>query len=311
MIRQLQDTGVIVARFQVPELHPGHRHLINHVKQIHSNMLIVLGNHGGLRTNHDPLTIPERTAMIRESCNWPNLRIESLRDHPFSHDRWSDWLDELVTSKFPGHGAIMYGSRQSFLDVYSGKFKKQSVAPLDESSGTAQRAAIQPSSAMSAREAVIYNEMHRPSIAYSAADVAIVDDARERVLGITKHWFDGLWSLSGGFVDPEKDRHDEDTARRERGEEVLGVTTSDVYLKLGDRIRVDDPRYRKSKDKIFSQLFVTQFRGGSPGAGDDAKGVRWFERDELESMFVPWHQPLVARLKERWDHLRTGKSAAA
>lgn len=311
-IRQLSDIGVIVMRVQVPKLHPGHQYLINHVTRIHSNTLIVLGNHGGLPTDRDPLTVAERTEMLRESYRDPNIKIDSLRDHPFSHVRWSAWLDELVEKNFPGRRACMYGgAHDSFLDVYTGVHKKVPVARYLEESGTAQREAIVRSADMTARERAIYDQLHRPSILYSTVDIAPVDDAEERVLGVTKLWFDGKWSFSGGFVDPEKDRTDEDAARRERGEEVLGIKTFDVYQQLGKRMLVDDPRYRNSKDKIFTSLFVTQYRSGNAMPGDDAKGTRWFYRHELESMFVPWHQPLVERLKERWDILKSGRTVAA
>lgn len=310
---QSHNVGVAVVRFQVPELHPGHRHLISTLTERHAHKLIVVGDHGGMRTDKNPLTFIERKMMIEES--FPpgmNIRIEKLRDHPFSNERWCHWLDDLVEKAYPGQKAVMFGSRDSFLSVYEqfGRHAVRMIEPITDISGTATRAAIVQSKSMKAREAIIYNELHRPAIAYSAEDIAIVDDVRERVLGITKLWFDGLWSLPGGFLDPEKDEHDEGGAKREKSEEVLGVSTTDVFMQLGPRIRVADPRYRDSKDKIYASLFVTQYRGGDPGAGDDAKGIRWFERDELEHMFVPWHQPHVERLKQRWDILRGRKSAA-
>ncbi len=312
-VRQLLKVGVAVMRVQVPDLHAGHRYVIDHMSRVHSRSLIVLGYHGGMPTDRDPLTVEERTEMIRESYKDPNLKIVSLRDHPFSHDRWSVWLDELVKKEFGEEcQANMYGgAHDSFLDTYTGKFTKVPLTRFDESSGTAQRAAIVRSAGMSARERMIHFQIHRYPIAYSAEDVAIVDDQNERVLGIMKHWFDGRWSLPGGFLDPEKDIDDEAGARRERREELLGIKTTDVYLQLGKRIRVDDPRYRGSKDKIYTTLFANQYRSGTAVGGDDAKGARWFNRNELRSMFVPWHLPLVERLEERWDILRSGRIDAA
>lgn len=152
-IRQLKKVGVIVARFQVPDLHAGHRYLVDHVSQIHSDTLIVLGYHGGLRTDTNPLTVEERVEMIRESYKDPNIKIVSLRDHPFSHDRWSVWLDELVKEKFGGEReADMYGgAHDSFLGVYSGKHTRVPIARFDETSGTAQRKAIVRSSRASGK----------------------------------------------------------------------------------------------------------------------------------------------------------------
>jgi bifunctional NMN adenylyltransferase/nudix hydrolase len=305
------SVGVIVARFQVPELHAGHRHLIAEVLRRHPKAFIVLGDHGGLRTDRDPLTFKERAAMIEEAFPADSIMTGRLRDHPFCHKRWSAWLDELIESKYHHHKVVLYGSRDSFLDLYTGGLTTQLIPAISTVSGTEQRKAIVHSPAMTARQAIIHHEMMRPAIAYSAADIAIVDDARERVLVITKHWFDGMWSLPGGFVDPEKDTDDEAAARRERGEEMLGITTGEEYEQLGARIKVADPRYRNAKDNIYATLFCTKYRGGVPEAGDDAKGVRWFSREDLRRMIVPWHQPHVERLVARWERLKQSSTAAA
>ena len=307
MIGHNDAVGVLAMRIQVDELHEGHKHLV-HIAHDHcADTFIALGFHGGLRTDRDPLTFEERRAMILETFPASmNIQIELLRDHPFSHERWCNWLDDLVASKYGNRPAVMIGSRDSFLGVYKkfGKHKTLFVEPVSDVSGSARRAAIVHSPAMSARQAIIHNELHRPAIAYSATDIAIVNDVRQEVLGIVKNWFDGLWSLPGGFVDPERDENDESAARRERGEELPMIKTPEAYSQLGPRIRVEDPRYRKSKDKIYSSLFVTRYRGGDLTPGDDAKGARWFGRDELKSMFVPWHQPLLDRIIARWDDQR-------
>lgn len=302
--------GVIVARFQVADLHAGHRYLIEQTRCNFPKTFIVLGEHGGLRTERNPLTFQERELMIRESYPGADLDIDRLRDHPFCHLRWSDWLDELIQKRYPGEKAVMIGSRNSFLGAYTGKHEKRECTAIDEKSGTEQRQNIKYSSGMNARAAIIFHEMNRHATAYSAADIAIVDDEHERVLAITKHWFDGLYSLPGGFVDPEKDSCDEDTARRERGEELLNIVTSDHYEQLGARIRVEDPRYRDSKDKIYTTLFCTSYQGGVPTPGDDAKGARWMSRSELDKLIVPWHKPQIERIKARWNTLRNGQAAA-
>lgn len=306
MSKNSMKIGVIVARFQVAKIHPGHEHLMRTAEEHFEENLLVLGDHGGMRTDRDPLTYEERRAMILETFPDMNIQIERLRDHPFSHERWCNWLDDLVDAKYGDRQAIMIGSRDSFLTDYQkyGKHKTLYVEPICETSGTEMRRSIVDSPHMSAREKIIHHEQTRPAVGYSAADIAIVNDLSQSVLGIDKLWFDGLSSLPGGFVDPEKDESDEDAARRERSEELPSVQTSDKYTQLGPRIRIRDPRYRNSKDKIYSTLFVTNHRGGDLIPGDDAKGVRWFHRDELETKFVPWHQPLVQRLIERWDNQR-------
>src|SRR5262249_27900653 len=114
MNRQLDSIAVVAARFQVPELHPGHRHLIDKAIERHRNVLIVLGDHGGLRTAHDPLTFDERKEMVLE--RYVNrVQIERLRDHPWSHERWSVWLDEIIESRYRSRPALLFHSRQSAL----------------------------------------------------------------------------------------------------------------------------------------------------------------------------------------------------
>jgi ADP-ribose pyrophosphatase YjhB (NUDIX family) len=306
-VQKNNAVGVLVMRLQVPRPTKGHEHLVHMAHHEFRDKLIVLGDHGGLRTCRDPLTYNERKTMIQECFPAEmSIAVERLRDHPFSPRRWCNWLDDLVTSKYGDRPAVMIASRDGFLDIYKkfGRHETLYVEPLVDVSGTAVRESIQHSSAMSAREAIIHHEVNRPSIAYSAADIAVVDDLSERVLGIDKHWFDGLSSFPGGFVDPEKDENDESAARREQSEELPDIKTDGKYLQLGQRIRVADPRYRNSKDKIYASLFVTRYRSGTLTPGDDAKGARWFARDELVKKFVPWHQPHVRRIVMRWNTMR-------
>ena len=302
-----QDSvGVIVARFQVPKLSPGHRHLINIVRAQHEKVLIVLGLHGGERTSHDPLTFDERVDMIRESYPRSEKRvlIAPLRDHPFSTDRWSVWLDELIV-KTAGREADLYGSRRGFLGVYTGSFPGTYVPTIASISGTDMRKYTLYSRKMSGREAIIYTQQTRHPIAYSANDIAVLDEINQRVLLGTKDWFDGKWAILGGFLDPELDKNDFMAAGREKGEEVLGVNAGELRP-LGDRFRVDDPRYRKGHDKTFSRLFACTYLGGDPVGADDIKTVRWFDRQELRDVIAPWHMPHVDQLEAYWS----GRKAA-
>src|SRR3989338_1968646 len=95
-------------------------------------------------------------------------------------------------------------------------------------------------------------------------------------------------------------------AGREKGEEVLGVNAGELRP-LGDRFRVDDPRYRQGKDKIFSRLFACTYRGGDPVGADDIKTVRWFDRQELRDVIAPWHMPHVEQLEAYWSGRQTAR----
>ena len=302
---QLDPAGVIVARFQVPALSNGHRHIIDHVLRRRENVLIVLGAHGGERTDYDPLTFDERADMVRSEYPSAPIRIVKLRDHPFSTDRWSMWLDELIAKEYGDRDALLYGSRNSFRTVYTGKYGTEFVESCPSLSGSEIRTKLAFSSQLSAREAIIYTQQPRSPIAYSANDIAVLDEINQRVLLGTKDWFDGKWAILGGFLDPELDKNDFMAAGRGKGEEGLGVNAGELRP-LGDRFRVDDPRYRRGRDKIFSRLFTCTYHGGDPIGGDDIARVRWFGRHELREAVVPWHTPHVDQLEAYWS----GRKAA-
>lgn len=156
-----------------------------------------------------------------------------------------------------------------------------------------------------------HNHSIRYATGFSTSDIAIVDDLRKRVLLITKKKFGSLWAFPGGFLDPVKDLTDEDTARRERGEEILDIRTGN-YLQLGPRVWVDDPRLRGTQDKIYTTFFVTPYLEGIPKPGDDAEKVQWFKHSELPSVLVPWHrQALLPKLEAYWEKLGTAWSQNA
>ena len=58
--------GVIVGRFQVPELHEGHHKLIAHVLSQHPQILILLGVTPVLGSKRNPLDYITRERMIHE-----------------------------------------------------------------------------------------------------------------------------------------------------------------------------------------------------------------------------------------------------
>ena len=58
------DVGVIVGRFQVPELHPGHIDLIQTVCDAHDKVVIFLGLSPLMVTRENPLDFESRKQMI-------------------------------------------------------------------------------------------------------------------------------------------------------------------------------------------------------------------------------------------------------
>lgn len=284
--------GVIVARVQVSELHDGHRALIDYVRARHSHVLIVLGSTGGSPTPENPLPYEVRETMVREA--YPDVYVAKLVDHPISPAFWSRDLDALIGSMFPSFGAVLYGSRKSFLEYYlgSGKYTTEYVPPVSTTSGTELRSAVAPPTTKEGREALIWETKTRHPRTYRAADIAIVRPKDRAVLLIGKKKHEGYLSFPGGHVDPGES--DETAARRERTEEVPGISTGG-YTYLGS-FPVADPRYRGSKDGMTTALFLTWYNDGTPSAGDDADSVEWVSREQLIERLVPWHRPLGERL---------------
>ena len=293
MLQRSPDVvGVIVARFQVDKLHDGHKYLIDHVRARHKDVLIVLGVHGGVRTKKDPLTFAEREIMVRQSMQ-RKLRIKPLNDNPISHVFWARNLDALIQREFPGRRAVLYGSRNSFIEQYlefeGHAFRTRYVKPHYMHSGSFIRANIQPVRTKAGRAAVIYAEEHRPDFIYSASDLVIEDPITGNVLVIGKRIHEGLFSFMGGHA-MKTDRNGAETVVRERTEEIRGIEIGEARY-IGNAT-IHDPRYRGTDDDVMSTLYHANYLGGTPEPDDDADSVHWIKPLDFDEALVPWHRPL-------------------
>ena len=63
------EVGVVVARFQVAELHEGHKQLINTVLHYHKKVIVFLGMSKKSSDKSSPLDFANRRAMIKEIMN--------------------------------------------------------------------------------------------------------------------------------------------------------------------------------------------------------------------------------------------------
>lgn len=134
-----KSVGVIVGRFQVPELHVGHLRLVNYVNDRHSKLVIVLGvpsKYGC--TKKYPLSFELRRQMILN--HFPSAVVLSVKDVPSDED-WSESLDVCIGDNVdPNYRVKLYGARDSFIKCYSGKYETEELLSGDEViSGTAVR----------------------------------------------------------------------------------------------------------------------------------------------------------------------------
>jgi bifunctional NMN adenylyltransferase/nudix hydrolase len=290
------SVGVIVARFQMDELHRGHKWLVEEVMSRHMKTLIVLGCSGTLvRTKKDPLHYSERKIMVEKTFpNAPGLNIKPLDDHPFSHTIWSEQLDTLIRNEYPGLEPVIYGARDSIADPnckypYTGSFKKALLDSPFKMSGTEFRRAIEFPHTRDARAAIIYDQQYRYNYMFSTADLAIWDRRKDMVLLTGKNAHSGKLAFMGGHVE-KADRNAYDTAVREGGEEIKGIELSTLTL-LGNAT-IDDPRYRGTGDGVLTNFYVASYLRGEPIAADDVDYVEWVRPSDLIEKLVPWHAGL-------------------
>lgn len=283
-----QSVGVIVGRFQVPELHKGHRHLIEEVAKRFDVVLIVLGYSGAFGNDKDPLSLEDRERMIRAA--YPAVWVRQAEDQP-SNARWSEALDSIVTQVFPNATVTMCGSRDSFLKVYSGKFATLEVADIPMLSGRQVREVVGERTPHSSEflSGIIYREMKRMPIVYQTVDIAVLRDDGAKVLLGTKKKDCGKLRFVGGFVDAS-DPSLELAAKRELHEEAPGIEADDLRYVCSKQ--VTDHRYRGTKDRIMTTFFTSTYIFGHTGAGDDIDALEWVPVERMLEQLVPEHAAL-------------------
>src|SRR3990167_2937436 len=111
----MKKVGVIVGRFQVPELHAGHRYLVETAIKQCDHVLVVLG-HTETLSERNPFSKKARHAMLKAS--YPKIQLAAINDE-LSDEQWSEKLDQIIVKRFPDTDVTLYGSRDSFLAAYT------------------------------------------------------------------------------------------------------------------------------------------------------------------------------------------------
>jgi|694.fasta_scaffold137067_1 bifunctional NMN adenylyltransferase/nudix hydrolase len=276
--------GVIIARFQVAELHEAHKELIDTVLANHAKVLIFLGLSQVRGSINDPLDFQPRKQMLLEAYphdKYPNITIGYAKDNRCD-DSWSEKLDGQIQDIIgPNDTVVLYGSRDSFLPHYKGKFDTRELQATRYVSGTELRAKIAqaPQSNPQFRAGAIWASYQRYPTVYSTVDIVVFDPKERRILLARKPLEDG-YRFIGGFIDP-KDESFEEAALRELDEECK-LTVSQYGLRYIGSKKVDDWRYAKNpSEKIMTHLYVGLYSMGAPRAADDIAEVRWFDYDKF------------------------------
>lgn len=299
---KVYDYGVIVGRFQVAELHDGHKQLIETVINRHRRVLILIGVSPTLGTKNSPLDYASRCGLFYEYWVRYNEKIiiGSLSDVPGDDLAWSAELDSQIRAIFPMGSVCLYGGRDSFINYYHGKFDSHEFGIISNAEGKQIRGEWGKKiiNSVDFRAGQIYQSQNRFPMIFSTVDIAVVNYM------VKNHKKDGFvlmgrkknkagYVFPGGFADPTDDGL-EAAARRELFEEV-DVEVDPKFQYLGS-FRIDDPRYT-GEERIITTLFGADYLMGSGKPKEELLDTIWIPiREESLDSVADIHKVLFRRL---------------
>ena len=286
-----------VGRFQTPYLHKGHLSLLEKCfKSAGEKVIIFVGVSGMNPTTKNPLSFEVIRDMLME---WyysniknvgPDVEIRPLKDVPFSHELWSENLNNELCNEDGGlHEVLLIGGRDSFLKHYEGIISSLELPLVGDSTdaATVLRAEVTLPQVVSHgniqskrfREGIIYGSNRSYPNIYPVVDIVAFkeEDNTFKFLIGRKHG-EKQWRIPGGFVDVT-DANLEEAAARELEEECGDLNYMyPVYL---GSCMIDDRRYKGCRDQVFSTAFSINILSGTPMAGDDLAEVTWATAMEI------------------------------
>lgn len=295
-VRQKEgDVGVIVGRFQVPYLHDAHKDLIQTVVDKHQKVIIFLGLSPARVTIRNPLDFEARKQMILDS--FPDVNVLYVKDMKDDIE-WSKQLDEKISDLIgPSQTPLLYGSRDSFISHYHGRYTTVELIPNQIISGTELRkeASHRVKCCPEFREGVIWAASNQWPKTWPTIDAAILDETNQKVL-LGRKPYEKQYRFIGGFVDPT-DVNLEYAVRREVQEETGNIEIGNITYICSSLI--DDWRYEDEIDKIMTSLFACNILFGSPTPSDDICELKWFSLKEFiakSNILVDDHKILMDNL---------------
>ena len=278
--------GVIVGRFQIPYPHAGHLDLINHVLNKSDRVLIFVGDSPANLNDKNPIPA---NLLLDNILNINNkIEAKTIKDHP-SDSHWSYTLDtEILTLTDNKDEITLYGSRNSYLTVYNGKFKIEYYNPIREISSTDIRKSIKPCNSEDFLNGMIYAQNYRFSEVYPTVDILVYNMSFGKIL-LGRKPGHHLWQLPGGFIN--KGEKASEAAIREFSEECPDIKTTP--LRYIDTFPIEDYRYKDTKDGILTTLFKCTYQKGDLIAGDDLEELAWFTLKEANEIIVNNHKKLL------------------
>lgn len=303
----MKKTGVIIGRFQVPDLrlHPGYIFLLDAIA--HSDRLIVLVGSAPVVSKRNPLQFYHIEAMFKEYN--PNIEVHELKD-VLGNDLWVQNVDALIDSVID-HGdesVTLYGSRDSFIPTYTthmGKFPTVQLIEPAIFSATEVRQAIKVSKATSVdiRFGIIHATLNQFNKAFSTVDAILrrvnpVTNQAEFLVGQkASERNTNQWRFPGGFFDVG-DKRSVVAASREVSEETLLDVPADSFRIVSD-IEVNDWRMWGTGDSIKTVICTANIAYDEAVAtnveqagGDDLPFIKWVPQNEMSEVLQEIHKPL-------------------
>jgi bifunctional NMN adenylyltransferase/nudix hydrolase len=310
--------GVIVGRFQTPDLHLGHQELIQKVCKEHKKVIIVLAVSRLKGDFNDPLDFDTRSTMLSsymEKYRNINFSIVGIIDKGYDRDElWSSQLDFIINAAFPYNDFVLYGGRDSFIPHYTGKYEtieldiKQSLSATELRNKVITDVLVQDSKF---RQGVIYGIGNQYPKVVPIVDIAIIQPEK-LIVAMVKRSGATRWQFPGGYVDPT-DETLEKAALREAYEETSLQDLGNIKY-LGSSI-IRDWRYEKSRDTMLGAFFVADYTHGTLSVIDkdeDIEEIDWVIFDNVgdipfiewvEDNIIPNHWPLMFRLKQHLNEI--------
>jgi len=291
--------SVIIGRFQTPDLHKGHSALFEAANPMSNisqkKILLLIGCTAAIGTDKNPLDFETRKMLFKteEGCYRNDFEdiidILPLFDMPSDKD-WSDQIDKIIADLGFKEATIFGGKDNSIEGYYHGKHKVKIINDVGAHSATALRKAIgmsNPKSSEDFRAGIIYAAENRYPIVYSTVDVIVKND-NKYLVGKKGD----KYCFVGGFVDPS-DNTLKAAAIRELKEET-GITDFRDIDYCGS-IKIDDVRYKGTKDSIMTHCFLVRNARDSKNEIQDKefKDFVWATKEELEELLHDFHKPLL------------------
>lgn len=305
------NVGVIVGRFQVHELHPGHRELLEWVNNNHDVMIVVLGC-SKLISRTNPLPYAARQAMIREA--YPEATIVPLYDVR-SNEIWSKNLDTSIQNCIRNTESVcLYGSRSGFVDSYSGKYPTEELSSTDpfwSGSKVREEIANKVLTSPDFRAGIIYAQHgDYPRVIPTVDAIVYTGDSESSVYMVRKNGEDKL-RFPGGYAEPGSNYIA--AMRKEISEEVGSIEVDDIHY-IGDT-EIDDWRYGGNRDVIHTTVFVGRRIFGLVGDFTDTDEIAEVKEVTITNLqhgykksVVPEHHTIVEMFLEYHEKLKKKKT---